>query len=83
LPTWLWSIAAHHGEAADPDLLEWIKDRLDHVLDLGPWTAVAVLAVIILMIPLSIIIFYLVQQRRHPAAEPTLSDTSVAERDEG
>ena len=70
LPTWLWSIAAHHGEAADPDLLKWIKDRLDHIFNLGPWTAVAVLAVIIVLIPLSIIVIYLIQQRRHPTVPP-------------
>lgn len=59
------SIAAHHSEPADPDLLEWIKDRLDHIFDLGPWTAVAALALIILLIPASIVIFYFIQQRRH------------------
>ncbi len=71
LPMWLWSVAAHHGEAADPDLLEWIKDRLDHIFNLGPWTAVAALALIILLIPLSIIVVYLIQQRRHPTSQPT------------
>ena len=70
LPKWLWSIAAHHGEAADPDLLEWIKDRLDHIFNLAPWTAVAVLALIIVLIPMSIIVIYLIQQRRHPTAPP-------------
>ena len=74
LPTWLWSVAIHHSEAADPDLLEWIKDRLDHIFNLGPWTAVAALALIILLIPSSIIIFYLIQQRRQAAAQPTLPD---------
>ena len=70
LPKWLWSVAAHHGETADPDLLEWIKDRLDNIFNLGPWTAVAVLALIIVLIPLSIIVIYLIQQRRHTTAPP-------------
>ena len=70
LPTWLWSVATHHSEAVDPELLEWIKDRLDHIFNLGPWTAVAALALIILLIPLSIIIFYLIQQRRQAVAQP-------------
>ena len=74
LPMWLWSIATHHSEAVDPELLEWIKDRLDHILNLGPWTAVAALALIILLIPLSIIIFYLIQQRRQAAAQRTLPE---------
>ena len=78
LPKWIWSVALHHGEAADPDLLKWIKDRLDHIFDLGPWTAVAVLALIIVLIPSSIIIVYLIQQRRHgssPPAAPEIDDT--------
>ena len=66
LPQWLWSVALHHGEAADPDLLEWIKDRLDHVFNLGPWSAVTILALIIMLIPISIVVYYLLQQRRHP-----------------
>ncbi len=69
LPTWLWSVATHHSEAVDPDLMEWIKDRLDHILDLGPWTIVAGLSVLILLIPVSIIAFYLRQQRRESAAD--------------
>ena len=70
LPMWLWSIATHHSEAVDPELLEWIKDRLDHILNLGPWTAVAALALIILLIPFSIIIFYVIQQRRQATSQP-------------
>ena len=74
LPKWIWSVALHHGEAADPDLLEWIKDRLDHIFNLGPWTAVAVLALIIVLIPVSIVIVYLVQQRRSGSSQPTVPD---------
>ena len=74
LPSWLWSVATHHSEAVDPDLLKWIKDRLDHILNLGPWTVVAVLALIILLIPLSIIIFYFIQQRRYATAKQTLPE---------
>ena len=67
---WLWSVATHHSEAVDPELLEWIKDRLDHILNLGPWTAVAALSLIILLIPASIIIFYLIQQSRQAMSQP-------------
>lgn len=63
------SVARHHTEAADPDLLEWIRDFLDHLFHLGPWTIVAVLALLILMMPVAIITFYLVQQRRHSKAD--------------
>jgi hypothetical protein len=62
--TVLWSIAAHHSEPADPDLLDWIKGFLDHVFNLGPWTIVVLLALVIVLIPLSIMGVYLVQQRR-------------------
>ena len=70
----LWSIAAHHAETADPDLLDWIKDRLDHVIHLGAWTIVAVLAVVIVLMPVSIIAVYLVQQRRQASNSPSLPE---------
>jgi hypothetical protein len=66
----LWSIAAHHGEPADPDLLEWIKARIDHILDVGPWVVVAGLGLLILLLPLSVMAVYLLQQRRQPDADP-------------
>ena len=60
----LWSIAAHHSGSADPDLLEWIKSRLDHLLHLDPWVVVALLGFIMLLIPISVVTLYLVQRRR-------------------
>lgn len=60
----LWSIPAHHPGSADPDLLEWIKFRLDHLLDLGPWAVVALLGLVVLLIPISVVTLYLVQRRR-------------------
>ena len=60
----LWSISAHHSEAADPDLLEWIKSRLDHLLRLDAWAVVAILGLILLLIPISVVTLYLVQRRR-------------------
>ena len=61
----LWSISAHHSEAADPDLLEWIKDCLDHLLNVDAWVVVVVLALILLSIPVSVMTLYLVQRRRY------------------
>ena len=61
----LWSIAAHHSDAADPDLLEWIKNRLDHLLNLEAWAVVALLGFILLLIPVSVVTLYLVQRRRY------------------
>ena len=69
--TFFLSVAAHHSEAADPELLEWIKGFLDHIIHLGPWTIVAVLALLILLIPVAIITVFLVQQRRHSGRAPT------------
>ena len=60
----LLSVPTHHSEAADPDLLHWIKGVLDHLVGVGPWIAVALLGLLVIAIPASIVIFYLVQQRR-------------------
>ena len=61
------SIAAHHGEA-DPRLLAWIKDLLDQLIGLGPWTVVALIGSLILAMPIGLSVFYLVQQRRAAAS---------------
>ena len=57
-------MAAHHGEAADPDLLVWIKQILDQVLNLGPWAVVSLVGLIIAAIPISLVLLYVVQRRR-------------------
>ena len=58
------SVAAHHGEAADPTLLAWIKNRIHELFNLGPWSAVILMGVIIAAIPLSVGGFYLFHRRR-------------------
>ena len=68
------SVAAHHGEAVDPELMERIKDLMDHLLGTGPWAVVAGLGLLILLMPLSIVALYLVQQRRHSSAGPRQPD---------
>lgn len=68
LPIILGWVAVHHGEA-DPDLLAWIKARLDQLLGMGPWTIVTLLGLLVLAIPLGIVVFYLTQRRR--AGSPT------------
>ena len=30
-------ILAHQGDAADPELIHWIKERRDQLFGLGPW----------------------------------------------
>jgi len=59
----LHSALAHHGEAADPTLLKWIKDVLDHLLGLGPWAVIIALGVIIVLLPVGLVAFYLWQLR--------------------
>ncbi|MBM3943690.1 MAG: hypothetical protein FJ316_12425 [SAR202 cluster bacterium] len=59
----LYAILAHQGDA-DPTLLGWIKDQLDHLLGLGPWAAVILLGLLTLAMPAAIVALYLVQQRR-------------------
>ena len=65
-PTYLGSVAAHHGEAADPRLLGWIKHLLDQMIGLGPWTVVAGLGFIVVAIPVMVVAIYLVQRGRYP-----------------
>ena len=69
--TVLRSIATHHSEPADPDLLEWIKGLIDHIFNVGPWTIVIILALLISLIPVAIIGMYLVQQRRQSGTRTT------------
>ena len=60
----LGSVVAHQGDAADPELLEWIKDRLDHLLGLGPWAMVALAGSIIVALPIGLVLLYVVQKRQ-------------------
>ena len=60
----LGSVVAHHGDAADPELLVWIKDRLDHILGLGPWAIVALAGSIIVALPIALVLLYVVQNRQ-------------------
>ena len=57
-------ILAHQGDAADPELLHWIKERLDQIFGPGPWVVVAIMGVIILAIPVFVIVVYLLQAKR-------------------
>lgn len=74
----LLSAAGHHGEAADPDLLEWIKGFLDHAFDPGAWTVVAILGLLIVSIPIGITVFYLWQQGRRPGRDAQKPQDSVS-----
>ena len=68
---WLSSfILAHQGDAADPELLRWIKLKLDHIFGTGPWVVVGIMGFIIISIPIFIIVMYLMQANRRSAYAP-------------
>ena len=61
---WGWLLRlAHQGDAVDPALAHWLKDRLDAVLGLGPWAAVGVAAVLIAAAPLAMLLLYYGRRR--------------------
>ena len=66
----LGSILLHQGDAADPELIHWLKDQMDEIIGLGPWVMVGMMAGIVVAIPVAIGVFYLFQQRRHGSPLP-------------
>ncbi len=58
------SVPSHHGEAANPELLAWIKQLLDHVLGSSAWVVVTAVGLALVAFPVGLILFYLTQQRR-------------------
>ena len=73
-------ILAHQGDAADPELLHWIKERLDSIFGTGPWVVVAIMGIIIVSIPVFIIVVYLTQSKRRAAVAPVNQDLQEQER---
>ena len=61
-------ILAHQGDAADPELLHWIKERLDQIMPAGPWVVLVLMVLIIVSIPVFIVLVYLLQANRRSAA---------------
>ena len=47
-------------------MLGWIKQVLDQMIGLGPWTVVAGLGLIVVAIPVAVVAVYLFQRRRYP-----------------
>ena len=66
----LTSILLHQGDAADPELIHWLKDQMDEILGLGPWVMVLMMGAIVVAIPVSIGLVYYYQQRRHGSPLP-------------
>lgn len=66
----LLSVILHNG-AADPGLLLWIKEFLDHLIGFGPWTAVVAIGVMLLAMPMGLVSLFVVQQRRGKSGFPS------------
>ena len=62
-------ILAHQGDSADPELLHWIKERLDGVFGSEPWVMVVMMGFVVLAIPVSVGFLYLMQANRRAAGE--------------
>ena len=73
-------ILAHQSDAANPELLHWIKERLDSIFGTGPWVVVAIMGIIIVSIPVFIIVVYLIQSKRRAAVAPGNQDMEEQER---
>ncbi len=58
------SVPGHHGEAADPELLAWIKQLLDQVLGSAGWVVVVIVGVALVAFPIGLVLFYITQLRR-------------------
>ncbi len=54
----------HQGDAADPELIHWLKDRMDEIFGIGPWGMVAATGAVVLAVPLAIGLLYYYQQRQ-------------------
>ena len=61
----LESVLLHQGDAADPELIHWLKDQMDEIIGLGPWVMVGMMGAVVIAIPVAIGILYGYQQRRH------------------
>ena len=55
-------ILLHHSESADPTLIRWIRDTIDHIFGLGPSTIVVALGVAIIVFPIGV--FWLASRGR-------------------
>ena len=58
------SFLAHHPEAGDPDLLDWIKHQLDSMIGLEPGVIVIGLGLFLVGVPAAILAVYVSQRRR-------------------
>jgi hypothetical protein len=54
---------SHHEAPGDPTLFEWIKERIDHSVDVDPFGLVVFFGFLVLIVPVLIILTYVIQRR--------------------
>ena len=54
----LFRLLPHHADAADPELLEAIMERIDAIVPLGPVGMIIILTAFILAVPLLVLFIY-------------------------
>ena len=54
---------SHHEAPGDPTLFKWIKERIDHLVDLDPVGLVVLFGFFVLIIPVLIMLTYVIQRR--------------------
>ena len=57
-------ILLHHSEPVDPTLLQWMRERIDAVLGLGPAPIVLFLGALIVAFPIALGAWVAMQRRR-------------------
>ena len=57
-------ILLHPSEPADPTLLQWIRERIDAVLGVGPASIVLILGALIVAFPIALGVWVAIQRRR-------------------
>lgn len=58
------SVLAHHSEPTDPVLLRWLTDLIETIFGTGPAVYVAVIGVVVLAIPVSVLLLAARARRR-------------------
>ncbi len=58
------AVPGHHGEAADPELLAWIKQLLDQVLGSAGWVVIVIVGLALVAFPIGLVLLYITQLRR-------------------
>lgn len=68
MPAAIFQFVLHHSETADPTLVRWLIDEIDHLLGLPPEAYVGLLGAAVVAFPLALL--WLVRRRRGALVEP-------------